>query len=425
MLWFQYWKARPLSLGPIDECRQNLAAGLGQPAISRQGRAAKKEAGGMRLLYLLRNPKANADGRLGEPYERNARALAQYIQGHGVTPSVVLCSSAPNNGNLLELLAPAMARDVNIIRVNGIRTATSRDLLSYLRSISDDVDSLLLIGRRKALKKLALRLASSSHGTLLKELRTDFPPLAMAVLELPGKPWRKLNRSDGQLISLYGSRPSERLKDSYFDYYDGAKSYDETFKEYFGAQYVVDMLEAVWGIAPPYSLLDAGSANGMTLKALAKKNVDAWGIENNTYIHSQTRRKWRARNLLGDVRKIPFPDKNFDFTYATCLCYVDESDVAEAIRELHRVTRLGVFFDSVVKDMRRGSDRDRQDLFDGIRTLLTLPQWSERFLANGFRVAIANEQAMKKVWKLEKRANDGDPWYPSRESMKYCFYAPC
>jgi SAM-dependent methyltransferase len=185
------------------------------------------------------------------------------------------------------------------------------------------------------------------------------------------------------------------------------------------------MLEAVWGIAPPYSLLDAGSANGMTLKALAKKNVDAWGIENNTYIHSQTRRKWRARNLLGDVRKIPFPDKNFDFTYATCLCYVDESDVAEAIRELHRVTRLGVFFDSVVKDMRRGSDRDRQDLFDGIRTLLTLPQWSERFLANGFRVAIANEQAMKKVWKLEKRANDGDPWYPSRESMKYCFYAPC
>lgn len=379
----------------------------------------------MRRLYLLRDPKASAHGRLGEPYERNARALAQHIQGHGVSPSVVLCPSVPHNSDLLELLAPALASDVNIIQVNGIQTARSRDLLSYLRSMSDAVDSLMLIGRHKALKKLALRLAGSGQGTLLKELRTDFPPLAMAVLELPGRPWRTLNRSDGHLISLYGSRPTEPLKDSYFDYYDGAKSYDETFKEYFGAKYVVDMLEAVWGIAPPYSLLDAGSANGMTLKALAKKNVDAWGIENSAYIHGQTRRKWQARNLLGDVRKIPFPDKNFDFTYDTCLCYVPGSDVDEAIREIRRVTRLGVFFGSIVKDMRRDRDRDGEDLFYGIKTLLTLSQWSERFLANGFRLAIPNEQVMKKVWKLEKRANDDDPWYPSRESMRYCFYAPC
>jgi SAM-dependent methyltransferase/phosphohistidine phosphatase SixA len=379
----------------------------------------------MRRLYLLGNLKASAHGRVGESYEQNARALAEYIQGHGVTPSVVLCPSVPHNSSLLELLAPALAGDVNIIQVHGIQAARSRDLLSYLRSTSDAVDSLMLIGRRKALRKLALRLAGSSQGTLLKELRSDFPPLAMAVLELPGRPWRTLNRSDGQLVSLYRSRPTEPLTDSYFDYYDGEKSYDETFKEYFGAKYVVDMLEAVWGIAPPYSLLDAGSANGMTLKALAKKNVDAWGIENSAYIHGQTRRKWRARNLLGDVRKIPFPDKNFDFTYDTCLCYVAGNDVDEAIREIRRVTRLGAFFGSIVKDMRRDRDRDGEDLFYGVKTLLTLPQWSERFLANGFRLAIPNEQVMKKVWKLEKRANDDDPWYPSRESMRYCFYTPC
>jgi SAM-dependent methyltransferase len=230
---------------------------------------------------------------------------------------------------------------------------------------------------------------------------------------------------DRQLVSLYRSRPAEPLKDSYFDYYNGAKSYDETFKEYFSAKYVVDMLEAVWDIAPPYSLLDAGSANGMTLKALAKRNVDAWGIENNAYIHGQTRRKWRARNVLGDVRKIPFPDKNFDFTYETCLCYVAGSDVDEAIREIRRVTRLGVFFCSFVKDIERDRDGDGENLFYGIRTLLTLPQWSERFLANGFRLATSNEQVMKKVWKLEKRINGDVPWCRSRESIRYCFYAPC
>ena len=52
--------------------------------------------------------------------------------------------------------------------------------------------------------------------------------------------------------------------------------------------------------------------------------VDAWGVENNEYIHAQTPTKWRSRNLSGDVRKLPFADASFDFVYETCLCYLPE-----------------------------------------------------------------------------------------------------
>ena len=107
----------------------------------------------------------------------------------------------------------------------------------------------------------------------------------------------------------------------------------------------------MWGRRPPYKLLDCGSANGLTLKAFAKMKVDAWGIENNEYIHSQTPKKWRSRNLKGDVRKLPFAEELFDFVYETCLCYLPEDSIDDAIRELFRICRIGVVCGSIATDM--------------------------------------------------------------------------
>jgi phosphohistidine phosphatase SixA/SAM-dependent methyltransferase len=379
----------------------------------------------MRHLCLLRSCKANADGTLDKQCQWAAEALAHYMQEHSVTPSLILCPSARRATNLLRLLAPALASAANIIEEDKIQTASGRDLLAYLRAIADDVHSLMLIGRSAALKELAARLTGSGQLALLHHLSVDFPPLGMALFELPDRPWRALRRADGRLVGFYGNGELKNLDNSYFDYYDGADSYKKTFEEYFDAKYVIDMIKTVWGALPPYSLLDAGSANGMTLAAFAKKGIDAWGIESSEYIHSQTQRKWRSKNLLGDVRQIPFNDKRFDFIYETCLCYVADSDVDQAISEMRRVTCRGVFFGSIVRDMERDYDSDWEDLFYGIKTLLTLEQWSDRFLRNGFRLAISNRQVMGKVWKLEKRANDGDPWYPKRKIMRYCFYTPC
>ena len=379
----------------------------------------------MRLLCLLRSCKGEASGRLDDQCKRKAQALAECMQKQGVKPSLVLCSSARYTRKLLKLLAQALNSNVNIIRQDGIKTASGRNLLSNLRSIADEVDSVMLIGRRRALKELAVLLTGSGEGMLLHQLRSSFPPLGMAVFELPAGPWRTLRRNDGRLVSFHDNGELETLDNDYFEYYDGTKNYEKTFEDYFDAKYVIDMFKAVWGALPPYTLLDAGSANGMTLAAFAKKRVDAWGIENSEYIHRQTRRKWRSRNLLGDVRRIPFCDKRFDFIYETCLCYVTDGDVDQAIREMRRVARRGVFFGSIAKDMGPKHAKDAEDLFYGIKTLLTLEQWAERFLRNGFRLAITDQQVMAKVWKLEKWSNDGDPWYPGRESTRYCFYTPC
>jgi monoamine oxidase/SAM-dependent methyltransferase len=238
--------------------------------------------------------------------------------------------------------------------------------------------------------------------------------------------------TNGKLLTTTNSRHSppatSHLRNGcvhkdYHDLYDGERPYEESWKEYFCEHYTIDLIRAIWGWSPPYRLLDCGSASGLTLQAFAGVGVDAWGVENSEHIHRQTPAKWRKRNVLGDVRNLPFPDNSFDFVYDTCLCHLPEADLDQAIRELFRVCRVGVFYGGYTSDMTVGVI-EAYDLFDDAASLFTLWEWSELFLRNGFRVATSDRKALKRAWKIEVDSNEGDfPWYPDQESMRYCFYS--
>jgi monoamine oxidase/SAM-dependent methyltransferase len=237
--------------------------------------------------------------------------------------------------------------------------------------------------------------------------------------------WRLKN----ELLALAPSREPREIDRSYFDEYhedssegEGYVSYEDAYDSYFEADYLRDMIRIAFKAKPPYRLLDAGSANGLTLADLAKVGIKAWGIEKNEYIHSKTPAKWRKRNLLADVRQIPFPDNHFDFVYETCLGYLDEDELGPAIRELHRVTRKGLIFGSITTDMNPELFRKR-DLLLGMKSMMPLWEWGELFLANGFTFAATDEKTLNRLWRTEKSANEGDDdWYAGRDSLRYCFY---
>jgi protoporphyrinogen oxidase/SAM-dependent methyltransferase len=214
---------------------------------------------------------------------------------------------------------------------------------------------------------------------------------------------------------------SAGLSKAYFKYYDGKNDYKDVFKAYFGHKHIIRQIKIIWGIRPPYRLLDSGSACGLSLDAFGKANVDAWGIENNNYIYEKTPTALRKKNILGDVRDLPFEDNYFDFVYDTCLCYLPEGDIDQAIRELHRVTRYGILHGSASKDVER-SRAEKDEVFDGVKTLRTLSEWSEFFVRNGFRLAINDEKVLGKIWKLENEEYDAKFWYPNRQVLKCAFY---
>jgi len=212
------------------------------------------------------------------------------------------------------------------------------------------------------------------------------------------------------------------LLEAYHDLYDGSRSYEDSIDEYFDEYYTRDLIAAIWQWRKPYRLLDCGSANGLTLQRFAAIGIEAWGIENSAYVHAKTPPEWRSRNLLGDVRQMPFPDNHFDFIYETCLCYLPEDQVEIAMAEMLRVCRVGIFFGSITSDM-TAEIIETHDLFEGIATLASLWDWSERFIRCGWRIATADPKRLARAWKIEEEANEGAaPWYPSAEAMRYCFY---
>jgi SAM-dependent methyltransferase len=213
------------------------------------------------------------------------------------------------------------------------------------------------------------------------------------------------------------------VAESFFDRYSGNQSYDDGFEAAFNAEYVIDLINAIWGPASSYKLLDCGSANGLTLKQFDKLGVEAWGIENSAYIHSQTPEEWRERNLLGDVCKMPFEDDAFDFLYVTCLPHLPEEKICEAIKELFRVCRVGVVLHGVTTDMTE-EVIENYELFAGLQTFWTFSEWSDAMVRAGFQLAVSDPVLLDEVWRIEQEAEADDwDWYPDKETMKYSFFS--
>jgi SAM-dependent methyltransferase len=213
------------------------------------------------------------------------------------------------------------------------------------------------------------------------------------------------------------------VADGFFDRYSENQSYEDGFEDAFSVEYVVDLIEAVWGRASPYKLLDCGSANGLTLQQFDELGVEAWGIENSAYIHSKTPAEWRERNLLGDVCKMPFEDEAFDFLYVTCLPHLPEEKIAQAMKELFRVCRTGVVLHGVTTDMTEEVIAD-YELFAGLETFWTYSEWSDAMLSAGFQLAVTDPAVLDEVWRIEQETDEDDwDWYPDKETMRYSFFS--
>src|ERR1043166_7757746 len=157
----------------------------------------------------------------------------------------------------------------------------------------------------------------------------------------------RLRRAKAQTVKPL----SDKIDRDYFENYRGAGPYSESWRQFTDPDYLTQLIRLVWGKAKAYKLLVAGSASGELVGALRERGIDAWGIENNRYIHARTPKALKKYNKLGSTTDLPFGCGEFDFVYETSLCHVAERQVTRAIRELNRVIRTGLVFGSVTSDM--------------------------------------------------------------------------
>lgn len=219
-----------------------------------------------------------------------------------------------------------------------------------------------------------------------------------------------------------GNVPSDKIDRSYFDNYRNVGPYGEVWSQFTDPDYLMNLIKIVWNRARGYKLLVAGSASGELVGALRERGIDAWGVENNKYIHGKTPKALRKYNKLGSLTKLPFKAGEFDFVYETSLCHVSDKQVTRAVRELNRVVKTGFVFGSITSDMAPALI-DRYDLLRGVKKLGTWWEWSELFFGNGFDLSMHRRDCTDAVWDATLAANKGPgDWYADADSLRYSFF---
>jgi phosphohistidine phosphatase len=117
----------------------------------------------MRRLYLLRHAKSSWDDPalpdserpLAPRGRRDAKRIGKHLGRLGITPALVLCSSAVRTQETLDLIRPALAEAAVQIEEQ-LYGASSETMLERIRDVPDEVGSLLLIGHNPGLHDLAL-----------------------------------------------------------------------------------------------------------------------------------------------------------------------------------------------------------------------------------------------------------------------------
>ena len=163
----------------------------------------------MRTLVLMRH--AKSDYPEGVPDHQRplaARGIREgalagdWLRAHVPAIDTVLCSSATRTRETLArtaVEAPAAFLD----RLYG---ASPGEVIAEINKVSDDVDTLLVVGHEPTMSHLALGLAGpGSDRESAERIDRKYPTSAIAVLRVPGS-WSDLGLSGAELTSFHVPR---------------------------------------------------------------------------------------------------------------------------------------------------------------------------------------------------------------------------
>jgi phosphohistidine phosphatase len=169
----------------------------------------------MKTILLLRHAKSawgqpgmdDHERPLNRRGERAAEAMAEYIVHNAPRPDLILCSTAARTRQTLAPLVHRLTQPVPPIALEkGLYLATEGELLVRLRTITEDVRTVLLIGHNEGIGELAAALAGDGEPAALDSLHEKFPTGALATLRLDEVPWQDLAPGDGELLAFVRPR---------------------------------------------------------------------------------------------------------------------------------------------------------------------------------------------------------------------------
>jgi phosphohistidine phosphatase len=168
----------------------------------------------MHQLLLLRHAKsswddaamADRDRSLSPRGRRAAVAMRRAMRDLGLSPDLVLVSTATRTLETLSLLEPW--DDTPLIEpLDELYLASAKRLFATLRGVAETVRTVLLIGHNPGMHELALALTDqhASAEKLVRDVRESFPTTGLAEFSITG-PWARLDAGGARLLRFLTPR---------------------------------------------------------------------------------------------------------------------------------------------------------------------------------------------------------------------------
>jgi phosphohistidine phosphatase len=153
----------------------------------------------MPILHLVRHAKASRDLPVDDRDRplaprglRTAPAMAGWMVGNGVTPDLVLVSTARRCRETWAAMRPAFPEILAVEFEDGLYLAEAAVLLRRLRRLAPSRREVMVIGHNPGLQELAVMLAGEGEAEARRRLEAKFPTAALATLSGSGLAWAEL-----------------------------------------------------------------------------------------------------------------------------------------------------------------------------------------------------------------------------------------
>jgi phosphohistidine phosphatase len=168
----------------------------------------------MLRLMLLRHAKTEkaAPGQRDHPRRLNSRGhkdaplIGAYIARHELMPDLVLVSGATRTRETWDLVAPELSASPRVTYDERLYDAGPDAILTVVKETPPDVRTLMLVGHNPGLHDLARLLIASGDVEARERLNEGLPTSGLAVIDFPGKTWRKLHPHGGRLERFVSPR---------------------------------------------------------------------------------------------------------------------------------------------------------------------------------------------------------------------------
>ena len=172
------------------------------------------------------------------------------------------------------------------------------------------------------------------------------------------------------------------------EFFDGNRNHG-----YGGYQYnpkfwknVVPTFKSHWNLKKGDSLLDVGCGKGFMIYDFKRliKGLDVYGIDVSSYAINHSLDKVRNKVCIADAKKLPFPDKSFDYVISiNSIHNLNRKDCAKALREISRVSKKGSFI--TVDAYKNLEEKKRMFAWNlTAKTIMSDKEWKKFFKANSY-----------------------------------------